>query len=81
MFTGKKFSAKLDSKGRITVPASLRRSLDIESGEELTLSLPSTQIQRYSVSNEEEALKILGQLEDVKEFSFSGETLEVVVNG
>lgn len=80
-FTGKKFSATLDSKGRVTVPASMRKSLNIEQGDELTLALPDTEIQQYSVSSKEEALELLEELEDVEEFNFSGNTLEVVVNG
>ena len=74
------FSAKLDSKGRVTVPARIRNRLDLEKGDELRLSLESSQVLRREFSIKEEALRFLSGLEGVKQFSFSSGVLEVVLN-
>ncbi|MFB6116376.1 MAG: AbrB/MazE/SpoVT family DNA-binding domain-containing protein [Candidatus Nanosalina sp.] len=75
------FSARIDSKGRVTVPARIRNRLDLEKGDELRLSLESCKVLRKEFSSKAEALEFLSGLEDVKEFSFSSGVLEVVLNG
>lgn len=75
------FSATLDSKGRLTVPARLRNSLGLEAGDEVTLSVAEVSVERYNVEGRQEALELLSQLEDVEEFSFRDEELKVVRNG
>ena len=80
-FTGSEvsFSAKLDSKGRITVPAKIRDRLSLEKGDELRLDLKSGKVLRKNFSSKSEALGFLSGLEGVEKFSFSSGTLEVVI--
>lgn len=75
-----RFSGKLDSKGRVTVPARIRNRLDLEKGDKITLALESGEIIRKSFSSNSEALKFLSRLEGVESFSFDGEVLEVVLS-
>ncbi len=82
-FTGSnsvRFSAKLDSKGRITIPARIRNKLDLTKGKRISLSLESTEVIRKEFGSEEEALKFISGLEGVNKFSFDGEFLEVVLD-
>ncbi|MFB6292433.1 MAG: AbrB/MazE/SpoVT family DNA-binding domain-containing protein [Candidatus Nanohaloarchaea archaeon] len=74
------FTASLDSKGRLTVPASLRRSLSLEEGSRLSVSIENTRKIERQVESFEEAAEIIRQLEDVKSFSYSGSFLEVVLD-
>jgi AbrB family looped-hinge helix DNA binding protein len=74
-----RFSGKLDSKGRVTVPARIRNRLDLEKGDKITLALESGEIIRKSFSSNSEALDFLSGLEGVESFSFDGEVLEVVL--
>lgn len=75
------FSATLDSKGRLTVPARLRNSLGLEAGEEITLSLSDVSVETYSVEGRQEAIEILSRIEGLKEFSFRDGELKVVRDG
>ena len=79
-FTQVGFSAKLDSKGRVTVPARIRNRFDLEKGDELRLSLESSKVLRKEFSGKADALEFLSGLEDVKQFSFSSGVLEVVLS-
>lgn len=81
-FTSKNtFSATVDSKGRITVPSTVRDSSNIEPGDTVTLSLPKVDIKKFEVSGRKEALQILEELENIQEFSYSGNRLKVVIDG
>ena len=75
------FSATLDSKGRLTVPARLRSSLGLEAGNEVKLVLANVSIKRYQANNLQEALEIISQLDNVQEFSFADGQLKVVRDG
>jgi AbrB family looped-hinge helix DNA binding protein len=79
MFTPVKFSAELDSKGRVTVPAEIRDRLGLEPGDSVSLELKSGRVLRKSFSSKSEALRYLEELENVMSFSFSGNELEVVL--
>lgn len=81
-FTGSnsvRFSAKLDSKGRITVPADIRNRLNLKKGDEIPLVLESGNFVRKKFSSDAEALNFLSDLENVKSFRFDGEVLEAVL--
>ncbi|MFB6144201.1 MAG: AbrB/MazE/SpoVT family DNA-binding domain-containing protein [Candidatus Nanohaloarchaea archaeon] len=80
-FTGKTFSARLDSKGRVTVPAELRNSLGIEPGDTVQLSLDATNIQVFDVETALEAVEVVEGLEEVRRFDFDGNVLKVVLDG
>lgn len=80
-FTQAKFSAGIDSKGRITIPSRIRDKLGLNSGEQVKLSVTSVDIVRKEFSSEKEALDYLSGLENVESFSFDGEVLETIVDG
>ena len=81
-FTSEKvFSAQIDSKGRITIPSEVRNILDLENGDEVTLSLPDTEVKEYTVKGPEEALKIVDETENIKDFEYSAGRLKVVIYG
>lgn len=75
-----KFSGKLDSKGRVTIPARIRDRLDLSKGDRIYLQIKSGRIIRKQFESKTEALNFIESLQGVKEFSFDGETLEVVLN-
>ena len=75
-----RFSAQLDSKGRITIPARIRKRLGLEEGERVSLSLESGKFISKNLSSEKEALKFLSSLESIETFSFDGEILRVVLS-
>lgn len=79
-FTQVGFSARIDSKGRVTVPARIRNRLDLEKGDKLRLSLKSSKILKKKFSNKSDALEFLSRLEGVEEFSFQSGVLEVVIS-
>jgi len=79
-FTKISFSGKIDSKGRITVPARIRNKLGLENGDKISLSLESGKIISKDFTSEEEALEFLSSLENVKSFSYEGDVLEVVLD-
>ncbi|MFB6204680.1 MAG: AbrB/MazE/SpoVT family DNA-binding domain-containing protein [Candidatus Nanohaloarchaea archaeon] len=69
------FSATLDSKGRVTVPAEIRKRFGLEKGDRVSLEL-SRVLLRVEVERRE-ALGIIREL-DAEEFRYSDGTLEVV---
>jgi AbrB family looped-hinge helix DNA binding protein len=73
------FSAQLDSKGRITIPARIRDKLNLVEGDRISVSLDSMKVIRRNVSSKSEALEFLLELESVQSFDFDGEVLEVVL--
>jgi len=79
VFTSVSFSAKLDSKGRITVPAEYRKRLDLSRGDEVKIGLYSIRKVKKSVKDLEEALKFISSLGKVESFSFNGKEVEAIV--
>ncbi|MFB6241180.1 MAG: AbrB/MazE/SpoVT family DNA-binding domain-containing protein [Candidatus Nanosalina sp.] len=75
-----KFSAQLDSKGRVTVPAEARDRLGLEAGDRISLGLDSTEVLRREFPSRGEALDFLQGLEAVESFSYDGEVLKVVLS-
>ncbi|MFB6115235.1 MAG: AbrB/MazE/SpoVT family DNA-binding domain-containing protein [Candidatus Nanohalobium sp.] len=74
-----RFSGKIDSKGRITVPARIRKKLGLKAGDELEVSVNNCEVKRKQVSGFEEAKAFVQDFSEVKSFSFDGEKVEVVV--
>jgi len=72
-------SAKIDSKGRITVPSRIRKKLGLEAGDQLRISVENCQIRKKKVSSFEEAKAFVDGFSDVESFSFDGEEVEVVL--
>ncbi|PSG99113.1 MAG: hypothetical protein BRC29_03225 [Nanohaloarchaea archaeon SW_7_43_1] len=75
------WKARVDSKGRVTIPARIRKKLGISQGDRISLSLNSTRVIQKQVENREEAIKLLSSLNFVKSFSYSDDFLEVVLDG
>jgi len=75
-----RFSAQIDSKGRVTIPASIRDRIDLKKGDKIDLRLDSSRVIRKQFDSNAGALNFVRELQDVKEFSFDGELLEVVLS-
>ena len=73
------WTSKIDSKGRVTIPARIRNKLNIEEGEKLQLFLKKSKVIRKEFDTFQEALDFLSQLDDVKSFSYDGEILEAIL--
>jgi AbrB family looped-hinge helix DNA binding protein len=74
------FSASLDSKGRITVPARIRNRLGIDKGDEIVINLKSKNVVKRQFETKDEALEFLSELGEVESFSFDGDTLEAILD-
>jgi AbrB family looped-hinge helix DNA binding protein len=72
------FSASMDSRGRVTIPADLREKLKLDSNEKVDISIKSPDTYRKEVESFSEAKRILSCFEDVESFSFEEGVLEVV---
>lgn len=71
------FSTQLDSKGRITVPANIRKKLGLEKGDRVKFSVRTSRIRSKKVSSIDEALNFVKSFDSVENFSFDGEEVEV----
>jgi AbrB family looped-hinge helix DNA binding protein len=80
-FTQVGFCGKLDSKGRITVPARIRNRLDLEKGDELRIPVENAEVRRKETSSFEEAKDFVDSFSNVESFSFDSEQVEVVLRG
>lgn len=74
------FSATIDSKGRITIPARIRNRLGLEEGDEVSLSLNASRVVVEQVNSYQEALELIEQLDNVQSFSYNEGIVEVVVD-
>lgn len=70
------FQTGIDSKGRITVPSSVRNKLGLQQGDQVTLSIGDSEVIRKEVSRSE-AIKLINSL-DAESFSYSNGVLEVI---
>lgn len=80
VFTSVRFSGKIDSKGRVTVPSRIRDKLGLDLGDKISVEVNSIKVIRKECSTEEDALSYLSGLENVRSFNFNGEILEVIVD-
>ena len=79
--TGKVFSAKIDSRGRITIPSGIRKSYGFREGDQVTLKISKGRKIRKKINSVQEVFNFISGLEgDIRNFSYDGETLEVVIN-
>lgn len=74
------FSGNIDSKGRITIPSKIRDKLGLNSGDRINLSISSSKVIRKEFISQEDAMEFLSGLENVEEFNYDGEFLEVVLS-
>jgi AbrB family looped-hinge helix DNA binding protein len=70
------FQASIDSKGRITIPASVRNKLGLQQGDPVTLSVEESEVIRKEVSRSE-AIELINSM-DTESFSYSNGVLEVI---
>ena len=79
--TATSFSGKIDSRGRITIPAGIRNSLGLVEGDKVDLEISDSRKIRKSFDNRTDALNFLSQIdEEIERFSYDGEILEVVLS-
>jgi bifunctional DNA-binding transcriptional regulator/antitoxin component of YhaV-PrlF toxin-antitoxin module len=74
------FSAKLDSKGRITIPAEIREQLNLKQEDTIQTGIFSFKIETRNVESYKEAIELLQEFEAVKSFYYEEGTLEVVLD-
>lgn len=72
-------SCKLDSKGRVTLPSTIRQKLGLEAGDELEISVRDCEVKRKEVSDFQDAKAFIEEFSSVKTFSFDGEVVEAVL--
>jgi len=73
------FSGKVDSKGRVTVPARIRDKIGVGKGDRVSLILNSREVVQERVEDYQEALDFVRQFESIQSFSFEGGLVEVVL--
>ncbi len=79
--TATSFSGKIDSRGRITIPAGIRDGLGLDEGDKVTLQVADSERLTKKVKSRSQALDFLSKIErDVESFSYDGEILEVVLS-
>ncbi|MFB6191404.1 MAG: hypothetical protein ABEJ64_03160 [Candidatus Nanohaloarchaea archaeon] len=71
----------MDSKGRITVPACLRNRLELEEGEDISLTLVDYEVIAEEVGSYREALEFIRSLDSVESFTYREGVVEVVLDG
>lgn len=81
VFTRAEFPAKLDSRGRVTVPSRYRERFNLEEGETIRLSLSTVKKVSKRVDNSVEARKFVSRFEEVESFRFDGDIVEVLIRG
>ena len=74
-----KCCAQIDSKGRITVPARIRRKLGLEAGDSLSITVENAEVRKKEVSSFEEAKAFVESFSGIQSFSFDGKVVEVVL--
>ncbi len=74
------FRARMDSKGRVTVPARIREKLGIDRGGVLHFAVLSVSRVTCEVEGPRKALEVIEDLESVQSFSYSDGSLEVFLD-
>ena len=74
------FTGTVDTKGRITIPSSLRSRLGLKPSDVIELAVTPDRIDRYEVGSLQEAREILEQYQQVESFSYEAGVLEVVAD-
>lgn len=74
------FSARLDSKGRITIPSQIRNRLSLEAGDRVSLCVSSPRVLVREVEDTKEAINLVESLDPIRSFSYCSGTVEVVLD-
>lgn len=74
------FQAKIDSKGRITVPAEIRERLSLEKGDSIPFKLAASRVIVEEVGSRDEALRFIESFDSVRSFSYEAGVVEVVLD-
>ncbi|MFB6294896.1 MAG: hypothetical protein ABEI97_04000 [Candidatus Nanohaloarchaea archaeon] len=72
------FVASLDSKGRLTVPAAIRKNYALEDNDTFRVTLQSITVEEVDIDDAESAMDRLQEFDDVISFSYRDGVLEVV---
>lgn len=79
--TATSFAGKIDSRGRITIPAGIREGLGLDEGDQVILQVADSDRITKKVESRSQALDFLSKIErTVESFSYDGEILEVVLS-
>ncbi len=70
----------MDSKGRITIPAELRRKLGLENGDIVWFELKASKKVKRQVETPMEAIEFVDSLESVRSFRYSEGEVEVFLD-
>lgn len=73
------FSAAVDSKGRVTIPARIRDRLSIQPGDEIYLGLSPSTLIVEEVGSREEALRFIESFDSLRSFSYEAGVVEVLL--
>ena len=74
------WKTSIDSKGRITVPAEIRKRLNLSEKDQVSVSIQSNKVIRTQVGSGEKATQILSEFESVESFNYSEGVLEAVLS-
>lgn len=74
MFT---FTAKLDQKGRVTVPSQIRKQLDLENNQKVTLQVKNSEVIKKEVDSLREATEIIEATDNVQSFEYENGILKM----
>lgn len=74
------FSAQIDSKGRITIPAEIREQFNLQQGDTIQAGVFSSKVETIEVESYKEAIELLQEFESVQSFYYEEGTLEVTLD-
>lgn len=75
------FSATVDSKGRVVIPARIRNQIGLEEGDQISLSIEASKVVVEEVGSYREAIEFVESFNSVDSFCYSNGVVEVVLNG
>lgn len=74
------FSAKLDTKGRVTIPAEIREQFNLQQGDTIQAGVFSFKVETREVESYKQAVELLQEFESVESFTYTEGILEVILN-
>ena len=73
-------TARLDDKGRVTIPSEVRNRLNLDQGDQVRLQIETGTVILKDFSSKEKALEYLSEKSEIKSFSFENGVLEVILD-
>lgn len=71
------FTAKLDQKGRVTIPSQIRKQLDLEKSQKVTLQVKNFEVIKKDVNSLREATEIIEATDKVQSFEYENGILKM----